>query len=203
MVWEAISNIRESVSFDIQTPWSWLKKTWLRLVFSTTSRCLDVGWNTLPRVWYITSQVSWNFLRRRKLGLGVDYGSLQQIRNISLPEWAFINIHNDRITFIASYHNYTTLPDSLSSYTKIFRTLRYHQAQAENPVQHQPSQLNVLNIAQYRKAVHSALWVKLALVVCFAPFFIVVTVIAHSKTHSSHLVILRGITVVLVTLTRR
>ena len=106
---------------------------------------------------------------------------------------------DDRITFL---HRIITIPlcliISLASYTKIFRTLRYHQAQAENPVQHQPSQLNVLNIAQYRKAVHSALWVKLALVVCFAPFFIVVTVIAHSKTHSSHLVILRGITVVLV-----
>ena len=55
MVWEAISNIRKGVSSDIQTPWSWLKKTRLRLVFSTTSRCLDIGWNTLPRVWYITS----------------------------------------------------------------------------------------------------------------------------------------------------
>ena len=55
MVWEAISNIRKGVSSDIQTPWSWLKKTRLRLVFSTTSRCLDIGWNTLPRVWYIIS----------------------------------------------------------------------------------------------------------------------------------------------------
>ena len=106
---------------------------------------------------------------------------------------------DDRIAFL---HRLITIPlclvISLASYTKNFRTLRYHQVQAEDPVQQQPSQINVLNIAQYRKAVYSALWVKLALVVCFAPFFIVVTVIAHSKTHSSHLVILRGITVVLV-----
>ena len=106
---------------------------------------------------------------------------------------------DDRITFL---YRLITIPlclvISLASYTKIFRTLRYHQVQAEDPVQQQPSQLNLLNIAQYRKAVYGALWVKLALVVCFAPFFIVVTVIAHSKTHSSHLVILRGITVVLV-----
>ena len=106
---------------------------------------------------------------------------------------------DDRITFL---YRLITIPlclvISLASYTKIFRTLRYHQVQAEDPVQQQPSQLNVLNIAQYRKAVYGALWVKLALVVCFAPFFIVVTAIAHSKTHSSHLVILRGITVVLV-----
>ena len=60
MVWEAISNIRKGVSSDIQTPWSWLKKTRLRLVFSTTSRCLDIGWNTLPHVWYITSKFHLN-----------------------------------------------------------------------------------------------------------------------------------------------
>ncbi|CAH3156984.1 unnamed protein product [Pocillopora meandrina] len=42
------------------------------------------------------------------------------------------------------------------------------------------------------------LWVKLAVVVCFAPSFIVVTAIAHSKTHSSHWVTLRGMTVVLI-----
>ena len=106
---------------------------------------------------------------------------------------------DDRITFL---YRLITIPlclvISLASYTKIFRTLRYHQVQAEDPVQQQPSQLNVLNIAQYRKAVYSALRAKLALIVCFAPFFIVVTVIAHNKTHSSHLVILRGITVVLV-----
>ena len=43
MVWEATLNIRKDVSSDIQTPWSWLKKkTRLRLVFSTISRCLDI-----------------------------------------------------------------------------------------------------------------------------------------------------------------
>ena len=106
---------------------------------------------------------------------------------------------DDRITFL---YRLITIPlclvISLASYTKIFRTLRYHQVQAEDPVQQQPSQLNVLNIAQYRKAVYSALWVQLALV-CFAPFFIVVTAIAHSnKTNSSHLVIVWGIADVLV-----
>ena len=39
MVWEAISNIRKCVSSDIQTPWSWLKNTRLRLIFSTSSQC--------------------------------------------------------------------------------------------------------------------------------------------------------------------
>ena len=55
------------------------------------------------------------------------------------------------------FHRLITIPlclvISLASYTNIFRTLRYHQVQAEDPVQQQPSQLNLLNIAQYRKAV--------------------------------------------------
>ena len=59
MVWEATSNIPKGVSSNIQTSWSWLKKTWPCLVFSTTSRCLDIGWNTLPHVWYITSNSIW------------------------------------------------------------------------------------------------------------------------------------------------
>ena len=46
---------------------------------------------------------------------------------------------DDRITFL---YRLITIPlclvISLASYTKIFRTLRYHQAQAEDPVQQQP-----------------------------------------------------------------
>ena len=56
---------------------------------------------------------------------------------------------------------------SLASYTKIFCTIRYHQAQVGD--QQQPSQTNALNMARFRKAVYSALWVQLALVVCYAP----------------------------------
>ena len=56
MVWEAISNIRKGVHPISKHLEVGFKKTWLRLVFSTTSRCLDIGWNTFPHVWYIT----WN-----------------------------------------------------------------------------------------------------------------------------------------------
>ena len=48
---------------------------------------------------------------------------------------------DDRITFL---HRLITIPlclvISLASYAKIFRTLRYHQVQAEDPVQQQPRQ---------------------------------------------------------------
>ena len=60
------------------------------------------------------------------------------------------------------------------AYTKIFCTLRHNQIHVQNHVaQGQPSQAIPLNIARYRKAVYSALWVQGTLVVCYLPFVIV------------------------------
>ena len=71
---------------------------------------------------------------------------------------------------------------SFASYTNIFCTLRYHQAQVRD--QQQLSQTNALNMARFRKAVYSALWVQLALVVCYAPMYTVTIVIAYTKKYS-------------------
>ena len=64
------------------------------------------------------------------------------------------------------------------AYTRIFLNLRHNQIHI-NPVQShvfpgQPSQAIPLNIARYRKAVNSALWVQVTLVVCYLPFGIAV-----------------------------
>ena len=64
------------------------------------------------------------------------------------------------------------------AYTKIFLNLRHNQIHI-NPVQShvfpgQPSQAIPLNIARFRKAVNSALWIQVTLVVCYLPFGIVV-----------------------------
>ena len=58
------------------------------------------------------------------------------------------------------------------SYMKIFFTLRHYQIQAEINVAHQeqPRQAIPLNIARYRKAVYSALWVQVTLFICYLPF---------------------------------
>ena len=62
---------------------------------------------------------------------------------------------------------------STFSYTKIFLTLRHNQIHAQGNVnQGQPSQTVQLNIARYKRTVSSALWVQLALVVCYLPFAI-------------------------------
>ena len=70
------------------------------------------------------------------------------------------------------------LVTTIFAYTKIFLTLRHNQIHV-NPVQShvfpgQPSQAIPLNIARYRKAVNSALWVQGTLVVCYLPYGIAV-----------------------------
>ena len=85
---------------------------------------------------------------------------------------------------------------SLASYTKIFRTLRYHQAQVGD--QQQPSQTNALNMARFRKAVYSGLWVQLTPVVCYATMYTVTIVIAHTEKYSLLLVVTRKVAVILI-----
>ena len=79
---------------------------------------------------------------------------------------------NDLITFwYGSICISLCVVTSFISYTKIFVTLRHHQTQAQDHgQQQQPSQTAPLNIARYKKAVSSALWVQIALVFCYLPY---------------------------------
>ena len=62
------------------------------------------------------------------------------------------------------------LVTAIFAYTKISYTLRHNQIHVQNHVaQGQPSQAIPLNIARYRKAVYSALWVQGTLVFCYLP----------------------------------
>ena len=64
---------------------------------------------------------------------------------------------------------------TISAYTKIFLSLRHNQIHVQNHVaQGQPSQAIPLNIARYRKAVYSALWVQGTLVICYLPYTIAI-----------------------------
>ena len=66
------------------------------------------------------------------------------------------------------------LVTSVFCYGRIFLTLRNNQVQAHNHVsQGQPSQTVPLNMARYKKTVFSALWVQLALVICYLPHEVV------------------------------
>ena len=87
---------------------------------------------------------------------------------------------------------------SVASYTKIFRALSHHRAQIQDHAQQQLGQPNALNKARYRKAVYSALWVQLALVVCYVPQFTMQIVISLStKPFSNFFIFLRMANVLL------
>lgn len=59
---------------------------------------------------------------------------------------------------------------SIASYTKIFpRSQSASRSDAKSCPKTGRAQKNILNIPQYRKAVYSALWVQLALSICFSP----------------------------------
>ena len=73
---------------------------------------------------------------------------------------------------------------SVFSYTKIFLTLRHHQNQVQTNVQ-QPNQTNQLNIARYKKAVSTAIWLQLTLAACYLPFVIVGVLMSYTGLSSS------------------
>ena len=81
-------------------------------------------------------------------------------------------------------HTFTTLLSSVfislclvlstASFAKVFYVLRHQQIHVQNQIhQGQSSDANLLNMARYRKAVSSALWVQSALVICYLPINIV------------------------------
>ena len=83
---------------------------------------------------------------------------------------------NRRIT---SWYQYIgtalCLVTTIFAYGKIFVTLRHNQIHVQShAAQGQPSQPIPLNIARYRKAVYSALWVQGALAICYLPYNIAV-----------------------------
>ena len=81
--------------------------------------------------------------------------------------------------YISSWCRYIVatlfLVTSIFAYTKISCTLRRNQVHVQNHVaQGQPNQTIPLNTAPYRKAVYSAMWVQLTLIVCYLPYGIAV-----------------------------
>ena len=75
------------------------------------------------------------------------------------------------------------LVTSIFSYTNIFINLRNrkHHIQVQDPVSQrgQPSHTQQLNMARYRKAVSSALWLQLVLVLCYLPHGVVTALSSH------------------------
>ena len=83
------------------------------------------------------------------------------------------------------------------SYTKIFLALRYYQIHVQS--QGQSSQSIPLNIVRYRKGVYSALWVLVALIICYLPHYIAEIVTVQAGMTLS-VYIARQFTIILVLL---
>ena len=97
-----------------------------------------------------------------------------------------------KLRIISSYQAIVTslcLVTSTFSHTKIFFTLRRHQNQVQDHVQ-QPNQTNQLNIARFRKAVSTALWLQFTLIVCYLPLVISANLIRKTEPSSSYIVAL-------------
>ena len=78
------------------------------------------------------------------------------------------------------------LVTSVFSYTKIFLTLRRHQTQVLDQLHKtQSSQASPLNLTRYRKAVSSALWLQLTLLVCYLPFGVTDALMNHVRLSPS------------------
>ena len=103
---------------------------------------------------------------------------------------------------ITLWYGYIVIPlcmvISIVSYSKIFLTLRHHQTQVQGHVQQeQPSQINALNVARFKKAVSSALWVQGALSACYLPYGIVKALFGNNiESPSNFFVFLSTVTLV-------
>ena len=130
------------------------------------------------------------------LSLGLRYRQVVTLKRTYIAVvtfWVVSNVAalcyilNPLITF---WYSYIIMPSclaiSVTSFTKIFRGLRNRHNLVQNHVQQQPSQLNALNIARYRKAVYGALCVQLALVVCYLPYGVVSIMVSLSGLNLSH-----------------
>ena len=131
--------------------------------------------------------------------------TVKRIHVISVTFWIASGIFslcqslNDHITFWSSFVvAVSCLMISFASYTKIFRALSHHRTQIQDHAQQSPSQPNALNIALYRKAVYSTLWVQLALFVCYLPHCIVIGLYTFGKISATHLDVIGTVMGVLV-----
>ena len=115
--------------------------------------------------------------------LGLRYRHVVTLRRVQcyvVVSWVFSIVVT---TLTVSYDEQVTLSitfsatilcivTSIFSYTKIYLTLRNHQAQVQGQAhQGQPNGGGMpLNITKYRKTVNSALWIQITLVVCYLPY---------------------------------
>ena len=122
--------------------------------------------------------------------LGLRYRQVVTLRRISLTltlSWIVSTIASTAYFWnhqINSWFSYIVvslcLVTSIFAYAKIFRSLRHNEVHA-----HENAQTVSINVARYRKTVFTALWVQLALVVCYLPHGFVEVFVQQRERSSS------------------
>jgi len=164
-------------------------------------------WNICPfafAAWFITSHIfsgvsvgtlsAISVDRLLALKLGLRYRQVVTLKRtyvIVFTLWLFCAgfsatyFWNPSITYwYGSIYISLCLIISIFSYKKIFHTL-HHQNQVRQGHVQQPNQTNQLNMARYKKAVSSALWLQLTLVACYLPYDVVAALRAESGLYST------------------
>ena len=92
------------------------------------------------------------------------------------------------------------LATSVFSYSSIFIKLRKHHIQVQDPVSQrgQRSHTQQLNLARYRKALSSALWLQLMLVLCYLPYGVATALSSPDVGVTPSLALIRQFTVSLI-----
>ena len=111
----------------------------------------------------------------------------------------FMDFVHFRCTYFVLEATVFCLVITMFVYTEIFFFLRHNQIQVQNHVvQAQQSQVIPLNIARYRKAVNSALWVQETLVVCYLLYGITLALTAEREKSLSSTYLARQFTIALI-----
>ena len=160
------------------------------------SRITEVSENDLYYIYEVSRVLNWIFCsvsvltstavsmdRLLALLLGLRYRhvvTLKRVRVVIICFW-FIGAsvgsiriwRTDIILMLASIFLTLSLVTSIFCYTRIHLKLRHRQVQQQNRVPKRQANGGgiPLNIARYKKSVSSILWVQLALVACYCPFF--------------------------------
>ena len=127
--------------------------------------------------------------------LGLRYRhviTLTRIRAVIICFWLIgistgsIYFWSNGVAFSVSFLFITfSLTTSVFFYSTIYFKLRRHRLQVSSLTQGQPNDGVPLNIARYKNSVSSAVWLQVALLICYIPLPVVVMLVAYGQIPES------------------
>jgi len=133
------------------------------------------------------------------LFLGLTYRQVVTLRRVyvvvisvwvlSVGNGTLALLNPDAVKVVQAIGSIMCLITASFCYTRIFFRLRHQQSQVHNITPEQENQTIPLNISRYRKTVSTALWLQVALVLCYFPYVLLAPFALPEieNTHSSAL----------------